>query len=68
LVTKGGTAVVSSEEVDVVEAKACSKEKKPVGVVDKGPSGLVETERIKVVSMAAIVSASVDIVKQEQHT
>jgi hypothetical protein len=67
LVTKGGTAVACSGEAAVVEAIACNEEKEPVGVVDEGPSSLVEAERIEVVIMAATGYASLDVVIHDQH-
>jgi hypothetical protein len=59
--------VVSSGEASVAEAEACNEEKEPVGVVNKGPSSLVEAKHIEVLSMEATGSASVDIVRQVQH-
>jgi hypothetical protein len=46
LVTRGGTTTVSSGEAAMAEAIASNEEKEPVGVVDKGPSSLVEAECI----------------------
>jgi hypothetical protein len=55
LVAKKGTAVVFSGEATVAKAVASTEDKEPVGVVDKGPSSLVEAKRIEVVSMEDVV-------------